>query len=131
MQELDWSVGQILDALDEEGVADETLVIFTSDNGPWLRYGQAGGSAGPLRDGKTTTWEGGVRVPGIVRWKGRVANPGRVERGIVATYDIYATALSLAGVDAGAVNGDRIVDGVDLSPLLFGGGGGGKGGDLR
>ncbi len=131
LRELDDAVGQILAAVDDAGATTSTVVFFTSDNGPWLRYGQAGGSAGPLRDGKTTTWEGGVRVPGIVRWKGRVANPGRVERGIVATYDIYATALSLAGVDAGAVNGDRIVDGVDLSPLLFGGGGGGKGGDLH
>jgi arylsulfatase len=69
--ELDWSVGEIVKALDEHGLAANTLVIVTSDNGPWLSYGNHAGSAGPLREGKGTVWEGGVRVPFIARWPGR------------------------------------------------------------
>ncbi|MDG2093654.1 MAG: sulfatase [Phycisphaerales bacterium] len=72
MQELDWSVGQILDALDEEGVADDTLVIFTSDNGPWINYGDHAGTTAHLREAKGTTFGGGVRVPCVVRWPGHV-----------------------------------------------------------
>ena len=118
LRELDDAVGGILSAVDAAGAAADTIVFFTSDNGPWLRFREAGGSAGLLRDGKTTTWEGGIRVPGIARWTGKIP-AGRVERSPVATYDIYATALALAGVDSHLVNGDRIVDGVDLSPVLF------------
>ena len=69
--EIDWSVGQILEALQGSGLDENTLVIFTSDNGPWLSYGNHAGSAGPLREGKGTTWEGGVRVPFIARWPGK------------------------------------------------------------
>ena len=65
-------VGEILEALNEHGSTNNTLVIFTSDNGPWLTYGNHAGSAGPLREGKGTTWEGGVRVPCIVRWPGKI-----------------------------------------------------------
>ena len=90
-------------------------MFFTSDNGPWLVKYEAGGSAGLLRDGKETTWEGGVRVPGIVRWTGKI-RPGVVERETVATYDIFSTALALAGVP---LPSDRAIDGVDLSPVLF------------
>ena len=68
VREIDWSVGEVMKALDDAGVADETLVIFASDNGPWLSYGDHAGDAGPLREGKGTSWEGGVRVPCVMRW---------------------------------------------------------------
>ncbi len=73
--EIDWSVGQVMQALDENGLTDNTLVIFLSDNGPWLNYGNHAGSTGPLREGKGSEWEGGVRVPCIMRWPGQI-KPG-------------------------------------------------------
>ena len=114
VEELDWSVGQVLDGLRAEGLAQNTLVIFTSDNGPWLTQGAQGGSAGLLRDGKGSTWEGGMRVPGIA-WM-----PGRIESGITnqpaRTLDIFPTALALAG----ATPADGVaIDGRDISSLLF------------
>ena len=66
--EIDWSVGEIIESLKENGIDKNTLVIFTTDNGPWLSYGNHAGSAKPLREGKGTAWEGGVRVPCIMRW---------------------------------------------------------------
>ena len=72
VMEVDWSVGQILDAIRRNGLDDNTLVIFTSDNGPWLSYGNHAGSAGPLREGKGTMWEGGYRVPCVMRWPGKI-----------------------------------------------------------
>jgi arylsulfatase A len=72
IMEIDWSLGQILSALKKFDLADNTLVLFTSDNGPWLSYGNHAGSAHPLREGKGTTWEGGQRVPCIVRWPRRI-----------------------------------------------------------
>ena len=75
IEEMDWSVGQIIEALEEEGVAERTLVVFTSDNGPWEMFDEQGGSSGILYGGKTTTWEGGMRVPGILRWPAKVKIP--------------------------------------------------------
>ena len=118
VEELDWSVGQILDALREEDLAQNTLVVFTSDNGPWAAFREHGGSAGLLRDQKGTTWEGGIRVPAIFWWPGRV-RPG-VVTGIGSAMDLFTTTISLAG---GKLPGDRTIDGVDLSPALFGSGG--------
>jgi len=116
VEELDWSVGQILDTLRHEGLAENTLVFFSSDNGPWLIMGDQGGSAGLLRDGKGSTWEGGMRVPGIA-WM-----PGRVKAGITRelahAMDLFPTALALAGA---ALPKDVALDGTDLSPVLFGG----------
>ena len=115
IEELDWSVGQILETLRSEGLDRNTLVFFTSDNGPWLTFKDLGGSAGPLRDGKGGTWEGGMRVPGIAWWPGRI-KPGQVTADIAGTMDLFATSLALAGA---AIPRDREIDGVDLAPLLF------------
>ncbi len=114
VEELDWSVGQVLDALRSEGLAERTFVFFTSDNGPWLIMGDQGGSAGLLRDGKGSTWEGGMREPGIAWWPGRI-KPG-VTSEIANTMDLFSTALALAG--APFPKGVTI-DGRDLSPVLF------------
>jgi arylsulfatase A len=116
VEELDWSVGQILGALRREGLEKNTLVIFTSDNGPWLTHGLAGGSAGPLRDGKGSTYEGGMRVPGLAWWPGRI-QAGAVTRELACQLDLFPTCLALAGV---GVPRDRVLDGFDLSPVLFG-----------
>jgi len=90
--ELDWSVGQILARLKQLALDEKTLVIFTSDNGPWF-----GGSTGGLRGMKGTTWEGGIRVPMIARWPGRIA-PGRTSDALAGTIDIFPTVLAAAGV---------------------------------
>ena len=113
VQELDWSVGQVLDALRQEGLAEQTLVFFTSDNGPWLIMGDQGGSAGLLRDGKGSTWEGGMREPGIAWWPGSI-KPG-VTSELASTMDLLPTALSLAGAPLPEVT----IDGRDISPLLL------------
>jgi arylsulfatase A-like enzyme len=114
VEELDWSVGQVLDTLRRNGIAERTLVVFTSDNGPWLIMGDQGGSAGLLRDGKGSTWEGGMRVPGIAWMPGRV-KPG-VTSEIAGTLDLFATALALGGAP---LPKDVTFDGRDLAPLLF------------
>ncbi len=115
VEELDWSVGRVLDALRAAGLADNTLVFFTSDNGPWLTQGLQGGDAGPLRDGKGSTWEGGMRVPGIAWWPGRIA--AGTTHLPASTMDLFSTSLALAGA---ALPQDRAIDGIDLSPVLFG-----------
>jgi len=115
LAEMDDAVGQILNYLYSIKAEENTIVFFTSDNGPWLIKGEAGGVAGLLRDGKETTWEGGVREPGIVSWPGKIEE-GWISRSIVTTYDIFATVLPLAGVD---LPSDRIIDGKDMSPILF------------
>jgi arylsulfatase A len=116
VEEIDWSVGQILDALRAEGLAENTLVFFTSDNGPWLVFDTHGGSAGLLYGGKGMTWEGGMRVPGLAWWPGTVA-PGSVNNAVTSTMDLFATALSMAGR---ALPDDRVIDGRDLLPVLTG-----------
>jgi len=118
VEELDWSVGEVLNALRTAGLGTNTLVFFSSDNGPWLIMRHAGGSAGPLRDGKGSTWEGGMRVPGIAWMPGRIA-PGQVQREFACMMDLFATSLKLAGAD---VPRDRAIDGADISPILFRGG---------
>src|SRR5690606_19759858 len=95
VEELDWSVGRVLEALRENGIAKNTLVVFTSDNGPWLTQGLQGGSTGLLRDGKGSTWEGGMRVPAIAWWPERI-RPG-VTSEPASTMDLFSTGLSLAG----------------------------------
>lgn len=114
VEELDASVGQVLDALRREQVAQRTLVFFTSDNGPWLIMGDQGGSAGLLRDGKGSTWEGGMRVPGIAWWPGQI-KPG-VTSEVASTMDLFTTALARSGAP---LPKDVTIDGRDLAPLLL------------
>jgi arylsulfatase/arylsulfatase A len=114
--EIDWSVGEVLAALERLGLDERTLVVFTSDNGPWLVFGNHAGSAGPFREGKATTFEGGHRVPTIFRWPGRI--PAGREIGELATgMDLLPTFARLANA---TLPTDRIVDGHDLWPLLSG-----------
>ena len=114
IEEIDWGVGEVRRALEETGLAANTLLFFSSDNGPWLTMRQHGGSAGLLKDGKGTTFEGGMRVPGIF-W-GAGVSPGVVSE-IGTTMDVFATALAAAGV---ALPDTRTIDGVDLGPVLRG-----------
>lgn len=116
VEEVDWSVGQVLDALRSQGLDKDTLVVFTSDNGPWLTKGTDGGSAGPLRGGKGSTWEGGVRVPTIAWWPGRVP-AGSVNDAVAATIDLLPTFVSLAG---GTVPATPVIDGRDITSILLG-----------
>ena len=113
--EIDWSVGEVLDALEETGVADNTLILFTSDNGPWLSYGTHAGSAEPLREGKGTSFEGGFRVPAIMRWPGRIP-AGTVCNELAATIDILPTFAALIGAELPS----HTIDGKDIAPLMFG-----------
>jgi arylsulfatase A-like enzyme len=114
IEEVDWSTGRVLDTLRE--LAPNTLVIFTSDNGPWLIKEADSGSAGPLRGGKGSTWEGGVREPTIAWWPGKIA-PGTSVDAIAGTIDLMPTAVAIAG---GELPPQPVIDGRDLSPLLFG-----------
>jgi len=115
IEEIDWSVGQVLDALDRQGLAGDTLVIFTSDNGPWLNFGNHAGSTGGLREGKGTAFEGGPRVPAIMRWPGRIP-AGAVSRRLASTIDILPTIAAITGADLPELP----IDGVSLVPLLEG-----------
>ena len=112
---LDGSVGQILGALEKNGIEKNTLVIFTSDNGPWLSYGDHGGSAGPLREGKGTEFEGGIREPTIMWWPGRIP-PGSTCDELASTIDILPTVAKLISADLP----QHKIDGKDIRPLMFG-----------
>lgn len=113
VEEIDWSVGEVLKALEETGVVENTLVIFTSDNGPWLNYGKHSGIAGPLREGKGTVWEGGVRVPFIARWPVKIP-AGSLGKEPMMTIDLLPT---IAGI-TGAALPERKIDGKDVLPIL-------------
>lgn len=114
IEEIDWSVGQILATLKRLGLDDNTLVIFTSDNGPWLSMKKNGGSAKPLRDGKFTTFEGGMRVPCLMRWPGRIP-AGKTCREVCSVIDVLPTFTALAGAGRDET---RKIDGHDITPLL-------------
>jgi arylsulfatase len=115
IMEIDWSVGEILAALDQHGLTGDTLVIFSSDNGPWINYGNHAGSAGPLREGKGTTWEGGVRVPCLMRWPGHI--PAGCEcHELCATIDLLPTIAGLIGSPLPELP----IDGLDIWPLMSG-----------
>lgn len=115
MLEVDWSVGEIMRTLREAGLDKNTLVIFTSDNGPWLTFGDHAGNAGGLREGKGTSWEGGQREPCIMRWPGKIP-AGTVCNKIAATLDILPTITKICG----ALMPVNKIDGVDIWPLLSG-----------
>ena len=116
IMEIDWSVGEIIRTLKELGIDENTMVIFTSDNGPWLSYGDHAGSALPLREGKGTTWDGGHRVPCIVRWPGQIP-AGQVSDVMVANFDFLPTIAARANTTPPT---DRIIDGKDIWPILRG-----------
>jgi arylsulfatase A len=111
VEELDWSVGQVLKALDDAGVADNTFVFFTSDNGPWFE-----GSSGAFRGRKGQTLDGGMRVPGIGRWQGHIP-AGTTSDQMSMNIDLFTTALTIAGAN---VPQDRPIDGKNIIPLLKG-----------
>jgi arylsulfatase len=115
VEEIDWSVGEILRTLRELGLEQKTLVMFSSDNGPWLLRELEGGSAGSLRGGKNSTWEGGFREPGIFRWPGRIP-AGVTTNAFATTMDLLPTFFNLAGVDTPK---DRELDGADIRDVLL------------
>lgn len=114
--EIDWSVGEVLKALDENGIDKNTWVVFTSDNGPWLSYGNHAGSALPLREGKGTMFDGGCRVSCAMRWPGRIP-AGGVCGELAATIDILPTLAELIGVE---LPNDRTIDGRSIVGLMEG-----------
>ncbi len=116
IREIDESVGRIVATLDELGLAETTLVLFSSDNGPWLSYGEHAGASGGLREGKGTVWDGGVRVPFIARWPGHIA-AGSICREPAMTIDLFPTLARLIGAELPK----HPIDGLDISPLLSGG----------
>jgi len=116
IEQIDWSVGQVLLALKKAGVDRNTLVVFTSDNGPWLGKKHHGGCALPLRDGKFSTYEGGMREPTIMRWPGKIPK-GEVCGEVCGTIDLLPTLAGLAGAK---VPTDRVIDGRDIRSLIFG-----------
>jgi len=112
--ELDFSVGRIMDALEENGLTENTLLVFTSDNGPWIFMGEDGGSAGGLRNGKGTTFDGGMKVPAVAMFPG-IIPPGTVHETPVSLIDWMPTLVELAGAP---LPGDRAIDGSTLLPAL-------------
>lgn len=115
MMEIDWSVGQITEALRANGLEENTLIIFTSDNGPWLNYGNHAGSAGGLREGKGTTFEGGHRVPLIMYWKNTIA-PAGICNSMISGIDIFPTIAALLNADLP----EHKIDGVSFLPIIKG-----------
>jgi arylsulfatase A-like enzyme len=113
IMEIDWSVGEILKTLKQVGLDRDTLVIFISDNGPWLSYGDHAGSADPLREGKTTTFDGGQRVPCIMRWPDSIP-AGEVNKEIASAMDILPTIAYLTGASLP----EKKIDGKDIWPLI-------------
>lgn len=114
MMEVDWSIGQIMKTLKAEGVDKNTLVIFTSDNGPWLRFGDHAGNTAGLREGKGTSFEGGQREPFIVRWPGKIP-AGTVCNKMATTLDLFPTIAKLCGSPLP----DHRIDGVDIMSLFY------------
>lgn len=115
MMEIDWSVGEIIKTLEKNGLADQTLIIFTSDNGPWINFGNHAGSSGGLREGKGTSYEGGQRVPCIMKWPGQIPQ-GTICNRIASTIDILPTLAAIAGCSLPKAK----IDGVNILPLLMG-----------
>ncbi|MEM9586701.1 MAG: sulfatase, partial [Planctomycetota bacterium] len=114
VMEVDWSVGQILDAVKDIGAERNTLVVFTSDNGPWMSYGTHAGSAKPLREGKGTMFEGGYREPTLMWWPGKIPAGTQCDQ-LASTIDILPTVAAMIGADLP----DHKIDGHDIRPLMF------------
>jgi len=115
IMEIDWSVGEIMETLEKNGLTENTLVIFTTDNGPWLNFGNHAGSAGGLREGKMSSWEGGQRVPCIMSWPARIPS-GTICNNIASTIDILPTLCTITGSPLP----EKKIDGVNILPLLEG-----------
>jgi arylsulfatase A-like enzyme len=115
MMEVDWSIGELMKVLERNGLDKNTLIIFTSDNGPWLNFGNHAGTTGGLREGKLTSWEGGQRVPCIMRWPG-VIPEGEICNKLVCGIDILPTLAAITGASLP----DKKIDGVSILPLLLG-----------
>lgn len=115
MMEIDWSIGQVLNTLKELGLEENTLVVLTSDNGPWTNYGNHAGSAGGLREAKATTFDGGNRVPCIMYWKG-VTQPGTICNKLASNIDLFPTLADISGAQLP----QRKIDGVSILPLVKG-----------
>lgn len=115
IEEIDWSVGRVMDALKRNGLEENTWIIFTSDNGPWLSYGDHAGSAYPLREGKGTNWEGGTREPCIMRWPGKIP-AGTESKDMLMTIDLFPTIAKLIHADLPK----HRIDGLDVWPIISG-----------
>jgi arylsulfatase A len=115
IEEIDWSVGQVLETLKRTGLEENTWVIYTSDNGPWLSYGEHAGSAAPLREGKMTCWEGGTRTPCIMRWPGKIP-AGTESKEMFMTIDLFPTIAKQVRADLPK----HTIDGLDVWPLISG-----------
>ena len=115
IEEIDWSVGEILKTLKKHNLDEQTLMIFTSDNGPWLSYGNHAGSAGPLREGKGTCWEGGTREPCIMRWPGKIP-AGTTCNDMLMTIDLFPTIAKLVGAELPK----HKIDGLNVWPIITG-----------
>lgn len=114
VMEIDWSVGEIVAAIKRNGLDENTLVIFTADNGPWLSYGDHAGSSGPLREGKGTEFEGGIREPTIMRWPGKIPADSTCDE-LASTIDILPTVAAIIGAELP----QPTIDGKDIRPLMF------------
>jgi len=115
IMELDWSIGQIINTLDKNNLSENTILIITSDNGPWIRFGDHAGSTGGLREGKGTAWDGGTRVPFIIRWPGKI-KAGAVNSNLMTNMDLLPTIVSFAN---STLPKNRI-DGLNFADLLLG-----------
>lgn len=115
VMEIDWSVGEVVKALEKNGLSENTLIIFTSDNGPWKSFGNHAGQTGPLREGKGTMFEGGARVPCIMKWPGRIPE-GIVCNELASTIDILPTIADIAQTKLP----EKKIDGVNILPLITG-----------
>ena len=114
VQELDWSVGQILKSLREHGILENTLIVFSSDNGPWLAMKEDGGSAGDLREGKTFTFDGGMKVPTVAMWKNRIPQ-GIINTEVASQMDWFPTIANITG---SSIPKGLVIDGLDISNVL-------------
>jgi arylsulfatase len=113
MMEIDWSIGEVMKVIDKNGLTKNTLIIFTSDNGPWLTFGNHAGSTGGLREGKGSAWDGGVKVPCIMSYPG-VIEPGSICNNLAATMDVLPTIVGLTKTKLPT----NKIDGVDIMSLL-------------